>query len=217
MTSQQGTGKKGIFISVEGGDGCGKSTQLKLLFETLSQRGITVLQTREPGGTPEAEQLRHMILTGSADRWDATEELMLFSTARRNHTRNLIRPALERGEWVLSDRYLDSTTVYQGHGRGYDMARINTLHELATEGLRPDLTLIFDIDPAIGVTRSMARRGNTEVRFENLDTAFHERVRAGFLAVARAEPQRCAVIDASGTIPEVQQRVWDVVSKRLGL
>lgn len=209
--------QRGVFISFEGGEGSGKSTQLKLLVEALSQHGLTMIQTREPGGTPEAEQLRNMILIGSADRWDATEELMLFSTARRNHTRNLIRPALERGEWVLSDRYLDSTTVYQGHGRGYDMARINTLHELATDGLRPDLTLIFDIDPAIGVTRSIARRGNTEVRFENLDTAFHGRVREGYLEIAKAEPQRCAVIDANGSIEEVRQRVWLAVEKRFSL
>lgn len=207
----------GVFISFEGGEGCGKSTQLKLLFEKLVQSGINVLQTREPGGTPQAEQLRSLVLTGADDAWDATEELMLFSAARRNHSRKLIRPAMGEGKWVLSDRYLDSTTVYQGYGRGYPLDKIEVMHDLATDGLRPDLTLVFDIDPAIGVTRSMARRGNTEVRFENLDRTFHDHVRQGFLAVAAKEAKRCAVIDASGSIEDVQKRVWNTVSQRFGL
>lgn len=209
--------ERGRFITFEGGEGCGKSTQLKLLFDALSQRGLSLVLTNEPGGTDEGKRLRADLLTGAKDRWDATEELLLFSVDRHLHVRKKLEPALASGQWVVSDRYYDSTTAYQGYGRGYPLDKIEMIRQVATDGLKPDLTLVFDLHPSIAVPRSLARRGNTEVRFENLDPSFHERVHQGFLTIAKAEPERCRVIDASGTIPEVQARVWQAVSQKFGL
>jgi dTMP kinase len=208
-----GTGK---FISFEGGEGCGKTTQLKLLAETLTESGIAVVQTREPGGTEEAEAIRALLLSGHTDKWDATEELMLFSAARHNHLRRLIVPAISQGSWVLSDRFLDSTTAYQGYARGYDMQKIALFRQMATNGTEPDMTLVFDIDPQLGLARAMARRG-TEVRFEGLQLDFHNRVRQGLLDIAGKEPERCWVIDATGSIDDVRARVWQVVRERFTL
>ncbi len=205
----------GIFISFEGGEGSGKTTQIRLFFEVLAARGLEVVLTREPGGTPQAEQLRHLILTGDADAWDATEELMLFSTARHNHLRRKILPALAEGKWVITDRFLDSTTVYQGYGRDFPMNSIRKFNALATKGVRPDLSIFLDIDSEHGVKRSLARAGNDETRFENMRLEFHRKVRDGFRAVAAANPRRVVLIDAAGTIEEVQQRVWNAVEPRL--
>lgn len=215
MPNKKSITGKGLFISFEGGEGSGKSTQIRLFCEALQARGVDLVQTREPGGTPQAEQIRTLILTGDNDAWDSTEELMLFSTARHNLIRRTIKPNLLQGRWVVSDRFVDSTTVYQGYARGYPMEGIRRFNRLATAGFRPDISIFLDIDPEKGVGRSKARAGNTEVRFENLDLEFHCKVRDGFRAIAAAEPRRCVLIDADGTIPEVQQRVWAAVEPRL--
>ena len=210
-------GQLGKFITFEGGEGCGKSTQIKLLSQRLQDLKHNVVLTREPGGTPIAEKIRTLILTDSGSELDGSDELFLFSAARHNHVTRVIRPALANGSMVLSDRFYDSTTAYQGYGRGYSLEQIALMNKLATDGLSPDLTVIFDMDIDKGIARSLKRVGNDEVRFEKEERDFHVRILHGLLSIAKAEPHRCAVIDASGSIEEVQQRVWQVVSERLGV
>jgi dTMP kinase len=187
---------RGRFITLEGGEGAGKSTQVARLAEALRLRGLEVLTTREPGGTANAEAVRALLVTGAADRWDALGELFLLNAARRDHVRRVIAPALALGAWVISDRYVDSTRIYQGAVKGLADGLIMQQHHLATDGLMPDLTLVLDLDPVIGLARAAARAGG-EGRFESEDHAFHQRLRAGFQALAAAEPERFRVIDAS--------------------
>lgn len=204
----------GAFITLEGGEGAGKSTQLQRLRDRLEAAGRKVLTTREPGGTPGAEEIRGLLVKGEPGRWDAWSELLLVYAARRDHVERVIRPALAAGTWVLCDRFLDSTLAYQGYARGLGPGAIETLHALTIGRLRPDLTLILDLDPARGLARAAARRGG-EGRFEAQDLAFHERLREGFRAIAAAEPQRCRLIDASGEEAAVAAEVWTAVERRL--
>lgn len=187
---------QGRFITIEGGEGSGKSTQIALLKKTLEEKKVPHLITREPGGEEGAEAIRALLVTGDKNRWDALAETLLFYAARVQHVARLIQPALNEGKLVLCDRFADSTRVYQGIGKGISPAFIEALHALTLGNVAPDLTLILDIDPGVGLKRASARRGN-ETRFEGMDLQFHQQVRAGFLAIARAEPQRCHVIDAS--------------------
>ena len=205
---------RGRFITFEGGEGAGKSTQLKRLAARLEQAGLEVVATREPGGSPGAESIRELVLNGSADRWSPVTETLLMYAARRDHIERVIRPALERGAWVVCDRFADSTRAYQGAGGGVDPALIAALEIHILEDTRPDLTLIFDFPPVIGLQRALARPG-AEARFESKGMAFHERLREGFLAIAKAEPGRCAVIDARGSVEEVEALVWAAVEARL--
>lgn len=204
------------FITFEGGEGSGKSTQLRRLAATLGARGIACVTTREPGGCPGAEEIRRLLVEGGVGRWQPMSEALLNYAARIEHATHTIRPALARGRWVLSDRFADSTMAYQGYGHGLGPDAIASLHKLALGDLRPDLTLIFDIPVEEGLARAKARGGN-EDRYERMDKAFHERLRAGFLAIARAEPQRCEVIDALGDIETVANRVAAAAIARLGL
>ncbi|TAD87717.1 MAG: dTMP kinase [Alphaproteobacteria bacterium] len=202
------------FITFEGGEGVGKSTQLRLLAATLRTRGHTVVETREPGGCPAAEQVRTLLVTGSADRWDAVAEAFLVSAARRMHVEQVIRPALERGAWVLCDRFTDSTIVYQGLAGGVGTADLQTLNRLATNGLAPDLTLVFtlSVDRALErATRRAAASGSAEDRFEGKGRAFHDALARGFDAVIQAEPNRCRRIDADGSVETVAHRVLAAV------
>jgi dTMP kinase len=205
---------QGRFITFEGGEGAGKSTQLKRLAARLRAAGREVAPTREPGGSPGAESIRELVLNGAADRWSPLTETLLMYAARRDHVERVIRPALARGAWVVCDRFADSTRAYQGAAGGVDPDLIGALETYVLEATRPDLTLIFDLPVAVGLERAHARAGS-EMRFESKGLAFHERLREAFLDIAVAEPSRCAVIDADGTPEAVEDRVWAAVQSRL--
>jgi len=207
---------RGRFITFEGGEGSGKSTQIKRLESWLLSRGIGVVLTREPGGVEEAEALRNLLLQGAADRWDPISETLLFQAARIQHVRHKILPALERGYWVLCDRFLDSTLVYQGIGKGVSQEWIRDLYLRSMPDIFPDLTILLDIDVAAGLYRAKAR-ADKEQRFENMHLSFHEKVRQGFLAIAESEPIRLKVIDASGTQDEVTARIVEFVRSKYNL
>jgi dTMP kinase len=201
---------QGRFITFEGGEGAGKSTQLKRLAARLEAQDHEVVATREPGGSPGAEDIRALVLKGAADRWSAVTETLLMYAARRDHVERVIRPALARGAWVVCDRFADSTRAYQGAAGGTDPGLIAAMETYVLEGTRPDVTLIFDLPVAVGLERAHARAG-AEMRFESKGQAFHERLREAFLAIARAEPERCVVIDATGSLKEVEDKVWKAV------
>jgi dTMP kinase len=203
----------GRFITFEGGEGGGKSTQARRLAAHLAGQGLPVLLTREPGGSAGAEAIRRVLLEGQG--FDAVAEAMMMFAARREHVVATIRPALEAGVWVVCDRFADSTRAYQCHGQGVPGEVYAKLADLALEGLAPDLTLILDIPPAAGRARAM-RRGAAADRYERLDAGFHARVRAGFLAIAAAEPQRCAVLDAARPAETVFADILATVAARLG-
>ncbi len=205
---------RGRFITFEGGEGAGKSTQLKRVVARLQAQGREVVATREPGGSPGAESIRELVLKGSADRWSPVTETLLMYASRRDHIERVIRPALDRGAWVVCDRFADSTRAYQGAAGGTDPELIAALETYILEGTRPDLTLVFDLPVDVGLERAHARAGS-EMRFESKGLAFHERLREGFLAIAAGEPDRCAVIDARGSLDEVEAKVWAAVAARL--
>jgi dTMP kinase len=204
---------RGRFITFEGGEGAGKSTQLKRLSQRLGGKGLDVVATREPGGSPGAEAIRELVLNGAADRWSPVTETLLMYAARRDHIERVIEPALARGAWVVCDRFADSTRAYQGAGGGIAADFIAELERRVLGETRPDLTLIFDLPTRTGLDRAQARGG--EMRFESKGLAFHERLRAAFLAIARDEPDRCALIDATGSMDAVEEAVWAAVDERL--
>lgn len=205
---------RGRFITLEGGEGAGKSTQVRRLAAHLSAQGIPVLVTREPGGSAGAEKIRSLLLEGTG--FDPVAEAMLMFAARREHVVATIRPALAAGMWVICDRFADSTRAYQCHGQGVPGEVYRKLADLALEGLAPDLTLILDIPPEAGMARAAAR-GVAADRYERLDAGFHARVRAGFLAIAAAEPARCAVVDATHDADAVFAAIRAELGARLGL
>jgi dTMP kinase len=198
---------RGRFIALEGGEGVGKSTQLRLLAEALRARGHVVLTTREPGGTPGAEAIRAMLLDPLGPGWGPRAEALLFAAARADHVARLIRPALDRGEWVLTDRYLDSTRAYQGGGSGLNDADLMTLHRIGSEGLLPDRTVLLELDPAVVEQRLAQRDRGISDRIGGRDAAYHARVAAAFRGFAAADPARFAVIDAGGAPGVVHARV----------
>ena len=204
------------FITFEGGEGAGKSTQVGLLAAALRAKGVTVVQTREPGGSPGAEQIRKLLVDGAAERWLPLTEALLHSAARAEHLARTVRPALAEGHWVLCDRFTDSTLAYQGSGHELGTAPVEALRGLVAESPRPDVTLIIDLPVALGLARAGARAGGAE-RYEAMGSAFHQRVREGFRAIARAEPDRCAVIDGRGEPEAVHRAICDAVTERLGL
>jgi dTMP kinase len=206
---------RGRFVTFEGGEGAGKSTQIERLAAALRGAGIDPLVTREPGGTPGAEQIRTLLLEGTTERWLPLTEVLLLLAARHDHAVRRITPALTAGRWVLCDRFMDSTRVYQGIAGAVGEAVIDRLHDVILGDLRPDLTVVLDVPAALGLDR---RRGSVgQNRYEQMTHAFHERVRAGFLAVARAEPERCAVIDAARPADAVEDEVRALVARRFGL
>ena len=206
----------GRFVTFEGGEGGGKSTNLRMLATALEAAGETVIVTREPGGSEGAEQVRRLLVEGAPDRWDAVSEALLHYAARRDHVERLISPALDRGDWVVCDRFADSTMAYQGYGHGLGRESIETLYGLAIGGLKPDLTLILDLPVETGLTRA-GSRGGDETRYERMADGFHQRLRDGFLDIAAREPGRCVVIDATQEIDAVQQEVRRAVTDRLGV
>ena len=203
----------GRFITFEGGEGAGKSTQAALLAERLRAAGIDVVLTREPGGTPGAEAIRALVVEGEPDRWDATTEALLVSAARADHVARLIRPALAAGQWVVCDRFVDSTLAYQGAGKGLAAADLLETHRFATGNLWPDLTLVLDLPLAAGAERAAAR-GRPD-RFDRLGAEFHDRVAASFVHVAHQEPDRVRLIDAAGDVDAVAAAVWRAVEPLL--
>ncbi len=213
---------KGKFITLEGGEGTGKSTQAMLLAENLRDAGYTVTVTREPGGTPGGEEIRALLVSGEIDRWHPLSEAFLHNAARHEHISRVIGPALARGEWIVCDRFTDSTVAYQGHTQGVDVATVKELNRAATAGVLPDLTLVLDMAVEDGLARASSRSrdqesgGDGENRYEGMGREFHESLRAAFLAIAAAEPDRCALVDASGTEDEVMVAIWSEVKDRLG-
>ncbi len=208
------------FISLEGGEGTGKSTQIILLTERLKKLGIDVISTREPGGCESAELIRDFVLTGDTDRWTPMTEALLFTAARKEHTQRVIIPALSEGKWVITDRYFDSTLAYQGGGHGLGIAKMRELTRLALDDFEPDLTIILDIDIDIGLERAgnrLTATSSSEDRFERMGTAFHQTLRKAMLTIAEREPARCRVIDAAGEVNDVHERIWSAVSTRFEL
>jgi dTMP kinase len=206
----------GRFITLEGGEGAGKSTQITRLKGWLEGRGRTVVATREPGGSPGAEMIRKLLVEGPVERWDGTTEALLHFAARREHLRSIVWPALKRGDWVISDRFADSTLAYQGYGHGVDRRIFDELYKVAVGDFRPDLTLILDLPIETGLLRAAARRG-AETRYESLPRDFHARVRAGFLEIAMQDPKRCVMIDATADIDTTAAAIARVVGERLGV
>jgi dTMP kinase len=207
--------RRGRLITFEGGEGAGKSTQIERLAAALRGAGIDPLVTREPGGTPGAEQIRTLLLEGAPDRWLPLTEVLLLLAARHDHVVRRIAPALTAGRWVVCDRFIDSTRVYQGIAGAVDQAVIDRLHRAVLGELRPDLTVILDLPAALGLGRR--REASGQHRYEQMTIAFHERVREGFLATARAEPERCTVIDASRGVETVASEVRGLVAHRFAL
>ncbi len=206
----------GRFISLEGGEGTGKSTQVRRLGASLRARGIETVLTREPGGSPGAEQIRKLVVEGDGGRWTPITETLLLYAARADHVARVIGPALARGAWVITDRFNDSTFAYQGAGRGVPRETIRRIDAAVLDDFKPDLTLILDLPVEVGLGRAMAR-GGAETRFESLDRDFHERMRAAFLDIARKQPDRCRVIDAGGDEETVAAAIWDAVQARFAL
>ena len=204
---------RGRFITLEGGEGAGKTEQTARLCAALEARGIETLATREPGGSPGAEEIRRLLVSGPVERWEPLAEAMLHAAARRDHVLNTIEPALARGLWVVSDRFVDSMVVYQGYGQGADVAVLERLSALSLGSFEPDLTVVLDIPVPEGLGRAGARAESN--RYERMGSDFHERVREGFLARARAEPERFAVVDASADPETVSGAILAVVASRL--
>jgi dTMP kinase len=209
------TRDSGKLISIEGGEGAGKSTQVSLLAAALVQAGIPVRATREPGGSLGGEAIRRLLLEGDGERWDAISEALLLVAARRDHVTRVIAPSLAQGVWVVSDRFADSTAAYQGYGRGVALAELTTLHKFALGDFRPDLTVILDLPVDVGLARAAAR--SAADRFERLDRDFHERLRRGFLEIAADDPARCVLIDASGDPEAVHGAVCAAIERHLSV
>lgn len=210
---------KGMFITFEGGEGAGKTTQLRLLKSAFEQQGYSVVTTREPGGTPEAEKIRDMLVQRDGGNWDGMSECLLLYAARKMHVDQVIRPALAAGKIVICDRFADSTLAYQGYGHGTDLNFIHNLHHLALGNFWPDLTFIFDIPAPQGLARSKKQKDiaqgkeSTEDRMENMHIDFHERLRQGFLAIAKLNAARCHVIDATRDIEIISSEIWRVIER----
>ncbi len=206
---------RGSFITLEGGEGAGKSTQISLLAKALRDAGIAVHTTREPGGSPGAEGIRKLLVTGEAGRWDPMSEALLHFAARRDHVEKVIVPKLDAGEWVLSDRFADSTMAYQGYAQGLGRPAVEALYQLTLGDFTPDLTLILDLPVETGLARAAARRDG-EDRYERLGEDFHRRLRDAFHDIAKRAPERCELIDATGELDAVQAALRAAVTRRLG-
>jgi dTMP kinase len=206
---------KGRFISLEGGEGAGKSTQLRRLAGALRSRGLEVVETREPGGSPGAEAIRRLLLEGEAERWTPEAEALLFAAARADHVARTIRPAAERGAWVLSDRFVDSSLAYQGLAGGIGAEAIRTLHAIGSGGYLPDRTLLLELPPEVVAERLQVRDSGGSDRIGGRGGDFHARVAFGFAALAEGDPKRFRRIDAGGSPEEVTTRIFAAVEDLL--
>jgi len=204
------------FISLEGGDGSGKSTQIKRLVAALKKHGMAAIATREPGGSPGAEQIRDLVVNGPPQRWDVMTETLLMFAARSDHVARTIKPALAAGKWVVSDRFADSTYAYQGAGGGMARETIRRMETLVLGDFRPDLTLILDLPIEVGLARA-GGRSHAESRFEKMGAEFQARLRQAFLDIARRDPARCVVIDAAQDEGAVAAAIWNAAAKRFKL
>lgn len=209
----------GKFITLEGGEGCGKSTQARLLADYFKQRNIETVLTKEPGGTPEGVLLRQMLVTGDKDKFDAIAECLLYYADRRVHLQKLIWPALEQNKWVISDRYADSTEAYQyyGYNKRVDFATLQSLYKMVAGDFKPDLTIILDLDPEVGMRRSLAKAANMavkELRFESRQMEFHNNLRSGFLEIAKREPERCVILNADEPVETLHRKIVQVIEEK---
>lgn len=200
------TNALGRFITFEGGEGAGKSTQTQLLADYLRLKGEDVVLTREPGGTDGAEMIRALLVSGDINRWDPLTEALLMISARLDHWNKVISPALQKGKWVICDRFSDSTLAYQGYGRGVNIDFLQKLHQEILPQAIPDRTYIFDIDPKVGIKRALNRHTG-EIRFENMDIDFHERMRQGYLEIAKNDPRRYIIIDALDQVSTIHKTI----------
>lgn len=212
---------KAKFITFEGGEGTGKTSQIKRLAEALQRSNIPVIQTREPGGAPSAEEIRSLLVSGAVDRWQPMTEVLLHYAARVEHLEQTVKPALESGKWVLSDRFADSTMAYQGYGHGIEITTLKNLHQNILGSFQPDLTLMLDIPVEIGLGRARGREqgseGIGEDRYERMELSFHQKLRDGFFTIAKGNPSRCKVIDAGGDMETVSSRILTVVNQKFEL
>lgn len=204
---------RGKFITFEGGEGAGKTTQAKLLAEALEKAGVETLQTREPGGTFGAEAIRDLVLEGTSERWSGMTELLLMYAARLDHLEKLIKPALDRGVWVISDRFADSSLAYQGHARGLGADRVKAVHEVVMGGFEPDLTILFDMDPVLAQKR-VETRGENLTRFDAESLDFHKTLREAFQKIADENPSRIHTVDADGSRGNVQNSILFALTKQ---
>ena len=207
---------RGKFITFEGGEGCGKSTQVRRLKEALEKEGVEVVLTREPGGTWLAEEIRRLIKDQTTDAPCDRSELLLFLAARAQLVRNVIRPALESGKWVVSDRFSDSTVAYQGYGRGLPIDMLKDMNDFACEGLKPDLTVLLDVSPETSARRLRAREAATNTAADRIELAgdeFHRRLRRGFAEQAKEHPERIVTVDANGSVEEVWEQIWTLMRR----
>ncbi|MFN4277475.1 MAG: dTMP kinase [Ferrovibrio sp.] len=215
----------GRFITLEGGEGAGKSTQIRLLADRLAERGIETLLTREPGGTAGAEAIRSLLVTGDPERWDAMTETLLHYAARRAHVEKTVKPALRRGVWVISDRFADSTMAYQGYAGAVGREAVAALHRLVLDDFAPDLTLVLDLPVETGLARAKQRMQGQNVqglaaaedRYERMGREFHEKLRGAFRDIAAREPQRCRLIDADRDVESVAVALWQAVVAQFSL
>jgi dTMP kinase len=211
------TATRGQFITFEGGEGAGKTTQAKMLADALESVGVETILTREPGGTFGAESIRKLVLEGTDDRWSGMTELLLMYAARVDHVEKLIRPALERGAWVISDRFADSSLAYQGYARSLGPDRVREVHSAVMDGFGPDLTLVFDMDVYLSLKRvetRAAQDGEDLSRFDKAGQDFHVTIREAFLDIARTEPDRVKIVDADGSRDSVHARILNVLSAK---
>lgn len=209
--------EQGRFITIEGGEGAGKTTQVAALCRYLESLQLPVRQTREPGGSEGAEEIRRLLVEGAGERWDAETELLLVMAARRDHLRSFVWPELSRGSWVVCDRFSDSTYAYQGYGHGLSLTDLDRLHDFTLGEFHPALTLLIDLPVKEGLGRAHARATHLEGRFESMDTAFHERVRTGFLERAQRNPERFIVLDGTQPAEQVTSAMLQAVSQKFGL
>ncbi len=211
---------RGKFITIEGGEGAGKSTQVARLCARLRGQSFDVVATREPGGSEAALEVRRLLVEGAVDRWDPLSELLLHSVARREHLVTTVRPALKAGKWVVSDRFADSTMAYQGYGHGLGREAVESVTGLVVGETKPDLTIILDLPVQAGLARAHERGHadhSAEDRYERMGVAFHVRLREGFLDIARREPERCVIVDAAVDVESVAEAVWRAAAERLNL
>ena len=226
VTKETGSSEKARFISFEGGDGAGKTTQIQLLNKKLLSVGIKTYLTREPGGSIGAEEIRGLIVEGEPDRWDSCTETLLHFAARRDHLIKAITPALEKGLWVLCDRFIDSTMAYQGYGHGVSESIINSLCQFVVGNVRPHITIILDIPVEIGLERASVRMNhlsdkgnkiNQEDRYEKMNTDYHKKLRCGFLEIAEKNPDRCYVVNGNLPSEEVSNEIERILLTKLGV
>lgn len=215
---------KGVFITLEGGEGTGKSTQVKMLGAALSTAGVDAVMTREPGGTDQAERIRNLMIQRDAGNFDPLTEAMLMMSARREHLVNKIWPSMELGKWVVSDRFVDSTRAFQGYGMGLDQGLIDSIYAMIAGDFQPDLTFVFDIDAEKGLSRSLKqlavtadKNESTEDRYERMGVPFHNRLRQGFLEIAKRFPDRCVIIDAAQDIAAIHGQILKIIETRFGI